>query len=138
MAPVQTSAGAIYLMQILASAFLAILFIQSGIDKVVDRSGNLEWLRGHFAKSPLAGTVPALLTTITILEIAAGGMSAIGCVLLLIMRDSTVSFYGAVISATAIVALFFGQRIAKDYAGAAVLIPYFLLALVAIYLLAQG
>jgi diacylglycerol kinase len=138
MAPVQTSAGAIYLMQILASAFLAILFIQSGIDKVVDRSGNLEWLRGHFAKSPLAGTVPALLTTITILEIAAGGMSAIGCVLLLIMRDSTVSFYGAVISATAIVALFVGQRIAKDYAGAAVLIPYFLLALVAIYLLAQG
>ena len=38
----------------------------------------------------------------------------------------------------AIIALFFGQRIAKDYAGAAVLVPYFLLTLVAIYLLAQG
>ena len=61
MAAVHTSAGAIYLMQILASAFLAILFLQSGIDKIVDRRGNLEWLRGHFAKSPLAGTVPALL-----------------------------------------------------------------------------
>jgi hypothetical protein len=36
-------AGAIYLIQIFASAFLAILFLQSGIDKVVDRSGNLEW-----------------------------------------------------------------------------------------------
>jgi hypothetical protein len=34
--------------------FLAILFLQSGIDKVVDRRGNLEWLNGHFAKSPLA------------------------------------------------------------------------------------
>ena len=33
--------------------------------------------------------------------------------------------------------LFFGQRMAKDYAGAAVLVPYFLLALAAIYLLAQ-
>ena len=32
-------------------------------------------------------------------------------------------------------ALFFGQRMAKDYAGAAVLVPYFLLTLVAIYLL---
>lgn len=138
MAPVHTFAGAIYLMQILASAFLAILFIQSGIDKVVERSGNLEWLRGHFAKSPLAGTVPALLTAITIVEVAAGVVSALGCVLLLVMRDSTVAFYGAVISAAAIIALFFGQRIAKDYAGAAVLIPYFLLALVAIYLLAQG
>ena len=60
-------------MQILASAFLAILFLQSGIDKIVDRRGNFEWLKGHFAKSPLAGIVPALLICITILEIAAGG-----------------------------------------------------------------
>jgi len=56
-------------------------------------------------------------------------------VLLLLLRDSTVAFCGAVISAVAIIALFFGQRIAKDYAGAAVLVPYFLLALLAIYLL---
>jgi hypothetical protein len=138
MAALHTSANAIYVMQILAAVFLAILFLQSGLDKIVDRSGNLEWLRGHFAKSPLAGTVPALLTAITILEVAAGVLSALGCVLVLVMRDSTVAFCGAVISAAAIIALFFGQRIAKDYAGAAVLVPYFLLALVAIYLLAQG
>jgi diacylglycerol kinase len=138
MAALHTSANAIYLMQILVTALLAILFLQSGIDKIVDRRGNLEWLIGHFAKSPLAGTVPALLTAITILEVAAGVLSALGCVLLLVMRDSTIAFCGAVISAGAIIALFFGQRIAKDYAGAAVLVPYFLLALVAIYLLAQG
>ena len=125
-------------MQILASAFLAILFLQSGIDKVVDRPGNLEWLSGHFAKSPLAGIVPALLICITILEVAASVLSAIGCLLVLLLRDSTVTFYGAILSAAAITALFFGQRIAKEYAGAAVLVPYFLLTLVAIYLLAQG
>ena len=128
---------ATYLLQIFASAFLAILFLQSGIDKVVDRRGNLEWLKGHFAKSPLAGIVPALLTVITILEVAAGALSAVGCVIVLLLRDSTAAFYGAVISALAIIALFFGQRIAKDYAGAAVLVPYFLLTLVAMYLLAQ-
>ncbi len=138
MAAVHTSAGAIYLMQILASAFLAILFVQSGVDKVVDRRGNLDWLKGHFAKSPFAGAVPLLLTVLTILEVAAGALSAIGCVLVVLLRDSTVAFCGAVLSAIAIVALFFGQRIAKDYAGAAVLVPYFLLALIAIYLLAQG
>jgi hypothetical protein len=33
-------------------------------------------------------------------------------------------------------ALFFGQRLAKDYPGAATLVPYFLLSLVAIYVLA--
>lgn len=131
-----TTAGAIYLMQILVSAFLAILFLQSGIDKVVDRRGNLEWLKGHFAKSPLAGFVPGMVTVITILEIVAGGLSALGCVFVLISRDSTLAFWGAVLAALSIVALFFGQRMAKDYAGAATLVPYFLLSLGAIYLLA--
>jgi diacylglycerol kinase len=136
MPALHTSAHAIYLMQIFTAAFLAILFLQSGIDKIVDRRGNLEWLKGHFAKTALAGVVPAMLTTITILELAAGILSAIGCIFVLLSRDSTVAFYGAIISAIAILALFFGQRIAKDYAGAAVLVPYFLTTLVAIYLLA--
>ena len=138
MPTLHTSANAIHLMQILVASILAILFLQSGIDKIVDRRGNLEWLKGHFAKSPLAGTVPALLTAITILEVAAGVLSALGCVLVLLIQDSRVAFYGAVFSAAAIIALFLGQRLAKDYAGAAVLVPYFLLALIAIYLLAQG
>jgi diacylglycerol kinase len=132
-----TSAEAIYLMQIFTAAFLAILFLQSGIDKVVDRRGNLEWLKGHFAKSALARVVPAMLTIITIVELAAGILSAIGCIFVLLSRDSTVAFYGAIISAIAIISLFFGQRLAKDYAGAAVLVPYFVFALIAIYLLAQ-
>jgi diacylglycerol kinase len=128
---------ATYLLQIFASAFLAILFLQSGIDKIVDRRGNLEWLKGHFAKSPFAGVVPALLISITIVEVAAGALSAVGCALIIILKDSTIAFYGAILSAAAVTALFFGQRIAKDYVGAAVLVPYFLLTLVAIYLLAQ-
>jgi hypothetical protein len=127
-----------YLLQAFASAFLAILFLQSGIDKVVDRRGNLEWLKGHFAKSPLAGMVPLLVSAITILEIAAGALSAVGCALIILKHDSTLAFYGAVLSAISIIALFFGQRMAKDYAGAATLVPYFLLALSALYLLAAG
>jgi hypothetical protein len=132
----KTPSDAIFIMQILVSAFLAILFLQSGIDKVVDRRGNLEFLKGHFAKSPLAGFVPPMVTVITILEIAAGALSALGCVLIVLTRDSTVAFYGAIIAAISIIGLFFGQRMAKDYAGAAILVPYFLLALAAIYVLA--
>jgi hypothetical protein len=124
-------------MQILVSGFLAILFLQSGIDKIVDRRGNLEFLKGHFAKSPLAGFVTPMVTVITILEVAAGALSALGCVLIVLTRDSTAAFYGALIAAISIIALFFGQRMAKDYAGAAILVPYFLLTLVAIYLMAQ-
>ena len=126
-----------WLLQILVSIFLAILFLQSGIDKVADRRGNLEFLRGHFAKSPLAGMVPFLVTVVSILEIVGGGLSAIGCILIILNRDPTLAFCGAVVSAISITALFFGQRMAKDFAGAAVLVPYFLLTLVAIYLLAR-
>jgi diacylglycerol kinase len=133
---VKSPSAAIFLIQILSSAFLAILFLQSGIDKVVDRRGNLEWLTGHFAKSPLAGAVTVLLSLLTILEISAGVLSAIGCGLIIFTGNSTLAFYGAVLSAIALIALFFGQRMAKDYAGAAVLVPYFLLVLSAIYLLA--
>ena len=137
MPSLNASSGTIFILQILTSAFLAVLFLQSGIDKIVDRRGNLEFLQGHFAKSPLAGTVPLLVTVITVLEIAAGALSAIGCAMIILTRDPRVAFYGAVISAISIVALFFGQRMAKDYAGAAVLVSYFLLSLVAIYLLAR-
>jgi hypothetical protein len=126
-----------HLAQMLVSAFLAILFLQSGIDKVVDQRGNLEWLSGHFAKSPLARFVPALLLVLTVIEISAGALSAIGCVMIIFTHDSAIAYYGAVVSAFAILALFFGQRMAKEYAGAAVLVPYFLVTLVAIYLLAS-
>lgn len=131
------SGGSLFLLQLLVSAFLAILFLQSGIDKIVDRQGNLEWLNGHFSKSPLAGFVPLMFGVLTIIELAGGALSGIGFLALLLAHNPTIAFYGAVVSAVAILCLFFGQRMAKEYPGAAVLIPYFLLTLVAIYLLAH-
>ncbi len=128
---------AYFILQILVSAFLAILFLQSGIDKIVDRRGNRAYLDQHFAKSPLAGTVGPMFAVITILEITAGALTGVGCVLLLLTRDSTVAYLGAVVAGLNILALFFGQRVSKDYVGAAVLVPYFLLALTGIFLFAE-
>ena len=124
-----------YLAQILVSAFLAILFLQSGIDKIFDRQGNLQWLSGHFAKSPLAKMLPFLFGILTLIEVLAGALSAVGFLLLMVSREPAVAFYGAIVSAIAVLCLFFGQRMAKEYAGAAILVPYFLLTLVAIYVL---
>ena len=129
--------SAFYIMQILVSAFLAVLFLQSGLDKVVDRRGNRAYPEQHFAKSPLAGTVGPMFAVVTILEVSAGALSGVGCALLLLTHDSTVAFLGAIVGGINLTALFFGQRVAKDYAGAAALVPYFLLALTAIYLLAE-
>jgi len=133
----QISSLPLYLLQVFVSAFLAILFLQSGTDKIVDRQGNLEWLKGHFAKSPLAGLVPLLFGILTVVEVLAGVLSGIGFVALIFAHNSTIAFYGGIMSTVAIIALFFGQRMAKEYAGAAILVPYFLLTLVAIYLLAR-
>ena len=128
---------AYYILQVLVSAFLAILFLQSGIDKIVDRRGNRAYLDQHFAKSPLAGTVGPMFVVVTILEISAGALSGIGCAMLILSHDATVAYLGAIVGAINLTALFFGQRVSKDYVGAAALVPYFLLALAAIYLLAE-
>lgn len=127
----------LFLLQLLVSAFLAVLFLQSGIDKIVDRQGNLGWLTGHFAKSPLAKMVPMMFGVITIIELAAGLLSAIGFLALLFTHNPTIALYGAIVSAVTILCLFVGQRLAKEYAGAAVLVSYFLLTLAAIYLLGR-
>ena len=82
--------------------------------------------------------VPRLFTILTIIEVSAGVLSGIGFIALLFPHNPAIAFYGAVTSAIAILCLFFGQRMAKEYAGAAILVPYFLLTLVAIYLLAQS
>lgn len=113
---------------------VAILFIQSGLDKVFDWKGNLEWLTGHFSKTFLRGTVAPMLATITVMELTTGVLSGVGIVYFLLTNSLNLIFYAAILGAASIVALFFGQRVAKDYAGAAVLIPYFILLIVLMYL----
>jgi hypothetical protein len=121
-------------MQLLVAAFVAILFLQSGIDKVIDREGNAGFLREHFGASPLAGQVDMMLSVVTIFELIAGTLSGLGALAFLLWGGTSFAYAGAVLGAITIVMLFFGQRLAKDYAGAAVLVPYFLLLLLDIHL----
>ncbi|MBK9215194.1 MAG: DoxX family membrane protein [Chloracidobacterium sp.] len=116
------------------AVFVAILFIQSGLDKVFDWKGNLGWLTGHFSKTPLAKMVPMMLLTITVMEIATGLLAAAGLIYLLVTGQTTLIFYASILGAASLTGLFFGQRIAKDYPGAAVLVPYFILLLIMMYL----
>ncbi len=124
-----------FVLRVLTSAFLAIVFLQSGIDKIIDWKGNLSWLTGHFANSPLRNIVPFMLLKITVLEVLAGALSAIGVIMLLVSKQPLFALLGAELSAITILLLFFGQRIAKDYAGAATLVGYFLVALFGILII---
>ena len=117
-----------------SSLLVSILFIQSGLDKVLDWKGNLEWLTGHFSKTFLGGMVPMMLATITAMELVTGLLAVAGIVYFLVTGSVAFIFYASVLGAASITALFFGQRVAKDYPGAAVLVPYFILLILMMYL----
>jgi len=121
--------------KILVCAFFGICFLQSGIDKITDRKGNLEWLTGHFSKTPFKNLVPLLLLKITLLEIATGLTCLAGIAMLLIEKSSTVAAWGLALAAFTLFVLFSGQRIAKDYPGAASLATYFGVSILGLWLI---
>ena len=116
------------------AVLVAILFIQSGLDKVFDWKGNIGWLTGHFKETFLSGMVPMMVGTITVLELLTGVLSVVGIIYFLVTGAVVLIFWTAIIGTASIIALFFGQRIAKDYEGAAVLVPYFILLIIMMYL----
>lgn len=115
------------IVQVLAVSFLAILFLQSGLDKVVDKKGNLDWLSSHFANSPFKNFVPVLFFTITVVELLSGILNLLGVVFLLLEGSLILALYGTILASVALIMLFLGQRIAKDYVGAQSLVSYFIL-----------
>lgn len=110
-----------------AALLVAILFIQSALDKVFDWKGNMEWLTGHFSKTVLSRFVWIMLAKLTVLELATGLLSAAGIVYFFVAGSTVMIFWAATLGALTVIGLFLGQRIAKDYPGAAVLVPYFIL-----------
>lgn len=123
--------------QALTATFTAILFLQSGADKVLDFSGNLSWLKEYFSKTLLAGATPILFALLTVTELAAGIFSAMGVIHLLVNGDKAIAQLGVELAALAFVALLFGQRMAKDYTASANTAGYFGMTLVGLLVMLQ-
>ena len=117
------------------TAFFAIAFLQSAVDKVADSKGNLEYLTGHFASSPVRGLVQPMFWAITILEAAAGVLCGLGALCLLVGLGAGLALWGLVVSIISLLCLFFGQRLAKDYGGAVVIASYYAVAILGLILL---
>ena len=118
---------------ILILLLLAATFIQSGYDKTMYWQDNLSWLKGHFAKTPIKGMVPASLLLILILELASGILCLAGVIQLMVNNQRTFGFYGAVLSCITFIMLLIGQRMAKEYEGAQTVVIYFIPAIIACY-----
>lgn len=121
--------------EILLLLFLIITFLQSGIDKIYDWTGNLGWLKEHFENTPLQRLVPLLLGTVLFVEMMAGILCALGIYQLVMMAEKTLALSGAIMSCIALLMLLFGQRMAKDYEGAKTIAVYFIPAIFLVFLL---
>ena len=118
---------------ILVLVLLALTFIQSGYDKVMDWNGNVSWLKEHFEKTALKNHVPLALFHILVLELISGILCIVGCIQLLINNERTFGLYGGIFSCITLIMLLFGQRLAKDYDGARTIVIYFMPAILAVY-----
>tara|TARA_B110000444_G_scaffold235279_1_gene246183 strand:- start:34 stop:540 length:507 start_codon:yes stop_codon:yes gene_type:complete len=120
------------LCQILIAIFISIVFIQSGLDKILNRRNNLEYFKVQFSKSIFNKVYPILLSILTILELVGGLMLVYGIYFSFAEKTTLWIFYGLVYLAITMIFLLLGQRIAKDYIGAADLVPYFILIILGI------
>ncbi len=115
--------------------FLIIVFLQSSIDKVFDWRGNLSFLKGHFADTPLERLTPFLLGMVLLSEMVAGLLCSAGLFQLVVFNETGIAFYGAIMACLSLLMLLFGQRLAKDYEGAKTIAVYFVPAVFLVYLL---
>jgi uncharacterized membrane protein YphA (DoxX/SURF4 family) len=118
---------------ILILLFLAVTFIQSGYDKTMYWKDNVDWLTGHFAKTPIRNMVPFSLFLILVLELIAGILCVSGIIQLLVNNGRSFGLYGAIFSCITLIFLLVGQRMAKDYDGARTIVIYFIPAILATY-----
>ena len=122
----------IQICQILIGFFLGICMFQSGTDKILDWKGNYLWLKEHFSKSLLRSFVKPMLLIVLVLEIVSGILCLCGGLIGLFQNDTSLILTGLFFVSLNLIALFFGQRFSKDYAGASVIVNYFILTIIGI------
>lgn len=124
-----------HITEIILLLFLAITFLQSGLDKILDWKGNISWLKSHFSKTFMANMVEVNVAIILILETIAGLLAIIGIYQLLVNDNASLGFYASILSAITLLLLLFGQRVAKDYDGARTIVVYLIPTLFTLYIL---
>ena len=119
------------------SVFLGIVMTQSGFDKIFNWEGELDFITGKFANTPLSNFSTFGLIQVTILEILSGLISLFGSIMALFYNDYSYGIMGLILAAASLAILMLGQRISKDYEGAAVLVPYYILTMFGLFVYTQ-
>ena len=122
----------IEIVQILVSIFFSIVFFQSSMDKIKDREGNLKFFNQHFKETIFQDYTSLSLDLLVLLEFFSAFLCFLGIFYKVLYNDSIFIYYGLLMSAIVLLSLLLGQRLAKDYAGAADITIYFILCIITI------
>ena len=116
------------------SLFIGIIMTQSGLDKIFNWKGELDFMTEKFSKTIIANFSTFGLIQVTILETLSGLLSLLGSIMVLFYDDESYGVMGLILAAVSFCVLIAGQRISKDYEGSAVLVPYFLLTMIGLFM----
>ena len=115
-------------------SFFLIVFLQSGLDKVLDYKGNLTFLKSLFKAFFPPTLISVALISVAILELISGVLCLIGIIDFILNDNSSIGFLGLIVGSLALLVLLFGQRFSKNYEGAKTIAIYFILAMIGIVL----
>lgn len=117
---------------LLVLVFFLIVFIQSGLDKIFDYKGNLNFLKDLLKIYFSPTLIELALISVTILELTSGILCLIGILNFLFNDSNFIGLIGLIVGSIALLVLLFGQRVSKNYDGAKTIAIYFILAMVGI------
>lgn len=128
-------------LEILVTAFVAAVFVQSGLDKVFDWGGNSGWLSGYFADTLIAPFWLPGLITLSLLENLCGFIALFALVFYqqgndVVARNTAILSLLAMLASLAVVIV--GMLFKYDHGQAGPIVPYVTFALCGICVLSLG
>ena len=113
---------------LLILCFFTIVFLQSGLDKVFDKKGNLDYLYSLLGSVFSKSIIRFAFYNVTLLELISGLLCAAGLFDYFLSASSLFGLIGLIVGSFALLILLFGQRVSKNYDGAKTIAVYFILA----------
>ena len=119
---------------LLILGFFSIVFVQSGLDKVFDKKGNMTFLKKLLGDFFHQNLIKVAFISVTILELTSGFLCIAGIFEFLFQDSSFLGLIGLIAGSIALLILLFGQRVSKNYEGAKTLAIYFILSIIGVLL----
>ena len=114
----------------------AIVWLQSGVSKLIGFKGELAYFNQQFKSTwGIKHMVKESLVLVTVLEIGSGLIQIAAIYSLWASQDLILSYWAGLTSLFTLFTLITGQRMAKDYAGAQGIMVYIVSAMIFLFIL---